>query len=220
MCGRGLVFVLVWSWSRLCLLWCGLSLGLGLVFVLVVVWPCAGLGLVCGLVFVSSLSSLVLSSSGLLLVLVLVFVLVLYLFGLGLVSVFSGVVLVWVWSWSWLGLGFQSLAVFGVVRALPAWIQVQSALVPVRFGPADPLLQSTICLLLSKLLMHVLARVSASGDFVMALALVLLWSSSGLVLVLPKYDLGLGVVLLSSLSSLVWSWFSSGLVLVLVLVWS
>ena len=117
------------------------------------------------------------------------------------------VVLVWVWSWSWswLGLDFQSLAVFGVVRALPAWIQFQGALVPVRFGPTDPLLQITICLLLSKVLMHVLAIVSASGDLVMALALALLWSSSGLVLVLPKSGLGLGVVLLSSLSSLVWS---------------
>ena len=87
------------------------------------------------------------------------------------------------------------------MRALPAWIQVQGALVPVCFGPTDPLLQSTICLLLSKLLMHVLARVSTSGDLVMALALALLWSSSGIVLVLPKSGLGLGVVLLSSLSS-------------------
>ena len=93
--------------------------------VLVLVWSSSGLVLV-----------LCLSWSGLGLRLVLV--LCWSWSGLGL----RLVVLVWVWFWSWLGFDFQSLAVFGVVRALPAWIQVQGALVPVRVGPADPLLRS------------------------------------------------------------------------------
>ena len=62
-------------------------------------------------------------------------------------------------------------------------------------------------MLLSKL--YVLARVSASGDLVMALVLAFFWSLSGLVLVLPKSGLGLGLVLAFRLSSLAWSWFWS-----------
>ena len=115
------------------------------------VWPRSGLGL--GLVLVSSLSSLVWSWCGLGLRVVLCW----SWCGLGLVLVLVwswsssglGVVLVLVWSWSWLGLDFPPLAVFGVVRALPAWIQVPCALVPSCFGPTDPLLKEHHLLLVS-----------------------------------------------------------------------
>ena len=98
-------------------------------------WPPLHLGLVFILVFVSSLSSLVLSLFGLVLVLALVFVPVFSWFGVGLVSVFSGEVSVWScfglglplrWSWSvwclsWFGLGVVSIFSWSGLGLVLVW---------------------------------------------------------------------------------------------------